>query len=238
MRIRRDVVAGILAVATVGCGGSGSASLDTDDQKASYAIGLGMGENLKPTGDHLDLAALRVGIEDALAERDTRVPEEELQAIMTVFNQTIQAEMQAEQEALAQTNTEEGAAYLAENGGREEVTTTASGLQYEVLRDGDGASPGAGDQATINYRGTLIDGTEFDSSYERGEPATFQVGGVIPGFAEGLQLMTVGSHYRFVIPGDIAYGPGGNGRDIGPNATLIFEVELLELPAAQEAPGE
>ena len=102
--------------------------------------------------------------------------------------------------------------------------------QYEVLQEGDGASPGPQDQVTIHYRGTLIDGTQFDSSYDRGEPATFGVGGVIPGFSEGLQLMTVGSQYKFYIPGSLAYGPQGSGNVIGPNETLIFEVELLEIP--------
>jgi FKBP-type peptidyl-prolyl cis-trans isomerase len=112
------------------------------------------------------------------------------------------------------------------------VTITASGLQYEVLREGEagGAQPTPADQVSIHYRGTLIDGTEFDSSYSRGQPAQFGVMGVIPGFSEGLQLMTVGSHYRFVIPADMAYGPQGAGSDIGPNAALIFEIELLDIP--------
>lgn len=125
-------------------------------------------------------------------------------------------------------NREAGEAYLAENGAREGVTTTESGLQYEVLEEGDGPSPGPDDQVRIHYRGTLPDGTEFDSSYD-GEPVVFGVGGVIPGFSEGLQLMEVGSSYRFVIPSDIAYGPQGSGGVIGPDATLIFEVELFEI---------
>ena len=129
---------------------------------------------------------------------------------MTAFNETLRSEMEAENLAEASRNLEEGADYLEEHGARDGVTTTASGLQYEVLREGEGASPGPSDRVTIQYRGTLIDGTEFDSSYERGEPATFAVSNVIPGFSEGLQLMPPGSHYRFVIPGDIGLRfPGG-----------------------------
>jgi FKBP-type peptidyl-prolyl cis-trans isomerase len=138
-------------------------------------------------------------------------------------------EQQQKQEEAGGKNLEEGEAYVAENGGKEGVTTTESGLQYEVLTEGDGSAPTAEGRVSIHYRGSLIDGKEFDSSYERGEPAVFGVGGVIPGFSEALQLMQVGGHYRFVIPGELAYGPNGNGADIGPNATLIFEIELLEI---------
>ena len=227
----RHKIAGVLFVVTMfGCQAAGSVSLESDDQKASYGIGLNIGASLNAARNHLDLEALTVGIEDALAEREQRIPQEEIQEILLAFDETVRVEMQAESEAEAMTNSEEGAAYLAENGAREGVTTTASGLQYEVLRDAEGDRAGAADRATVHYRGTLLDGTEFDSSYERDEPATFQVGGVIPGFAEGLQLMPVGSQYRFVIPGDLAYGEGGSPPNIGPNATLVFEVELLEIP--------
>ena len=227
----RHMIAGTLLVVTMfGCQAAGSASLESDDQKASYGIGLNIGANLIAARNHLDMEALTVGIADALAEREQRIPQDEIQEILLAFDETVRAEMQAESEEEALRNSEEGAAYLTENGAREGVTTTASGLQYEVLRPGEGDRPGAADRATMHYRGTLLDGTEFDSSYERGEPATFQVGGVIPGFAEGLQLMPAGSQYRFVIPGDLAYGEGGSPPNIGPNATLVFEVELLEIP--------
>ena len=178
---------------------------------------------------HLDIAALRVGIEDALAEREQRIPEEELEEIMVAFGETLQLEAAAERVAQSERNIEEGEAFLAENGAREGVTTTETGLQYEVLREGDGERPGEASQATIHYRGTLVDGTEFDSSYERDEPAVFPLNGVIPGFSEGLQLMQVGSQYRFVMPADLAYGESGSPPSIGPDATLIFEVELLEI---------
>ena len=218
--------------ATVGCQQGGTAALESDDEKASYAIGYDLGQNLIVARNHLDLGSLSAGIEDALAEREQQLSEEEVQTIMTAFNETIRTEMEEENLAEAARNLEEGAAYLAENEARDGVTTTASGLQYEVVRDGDGARLASSDRARIHYRGTLIDGTEFDSSYARDEPATFGVSDVIPGFSEGLQLMSVGSHYRFVIPSDIGYGPGGAPPDIGPNATLIFEVELLDIPGS------
>jgi FKBP-type peptidyl-prolyl cis-trans isomerase len=212
------------------CGsGTGSASLDTDDQKASYGIGMDVGQNLLPAEGRLDMAAFQKGLADALAERDGAVPEEELQAALQAFSAAVMEEQQQKQEEAGAKNLEEGEAYLAENGAKEGVTTTESGLQYEVLTEGDGPAPTGDDRVSIHYRGSLIDGKEFDSSYDRGEPAVFGVGGVIPGFSEALQLMAVGGHYRFVIPGGLAYGPNGNGADIGPNATLIFEIELLEI---------
>jgi len=234
MRRTRPLLAAALVAALAGCESteSATAEFETDQQKASYGIGLRMGGQLQPAADHIDMAAFRAGIDDALADREPRVGDEEIQSAMEAFNQAVQAEMTAEAEAEGQRNTEEGGAFLAENGAREGVVTTDSGLQYEVLREGEGASPGPDDRVTIHYRGTLIDGTEFDSSYERGSPATFSVGGVISGFSEGLQLMSVGGQYRFYVPGAIGYGPRGNPPDIGPNATLIFEVELLEIPAS------
>ena len=230
MRILTTATCLLLLGTAIGCArNSGSVALDSDGQKASYAIGYDLGQNLLVARDHLDMDILWAAIQDALAERDHRLSDEEVQTVMTTFNETLRSEMEAENLAEASRNLEEGVDYLEEHGARDGVTTTASGLQYEVLREGEGASPGPSDRVTIQYRGTLIDGTEFDSSYERGEPATFAVSNVIPGFSEGLQLMPTGSHYRFVIPGDIGYGSQGAPPDIGPNATLIFEVELLEI---------
>jgi len=228
MKIQLGITTALLVATVPGCQGSGSVSLDTDDQKASYGIGLDIGQNLMTVESHLDIAALRVGIEDALAEREQRIPEEELEEIMVAFSETLQLEAAAERVTQSERNIEEGEAFLAENGAREGVTTTETGLQYEVLREGDGERPGEDSRATIHYRGTLVDGTEFDSSYEREEPAVFPLNGVIPGFSEGLRLMQVGSQYRFAMPADIAYGESGSPPSIGPNATLIFEVELLE----------
>lgn len=212
---------------TAGSGDFASASLDSDDQKASYGIGLNVGRQIADTRDQLDRAAFMRGVNDALEDNDLAVPEDELQRVLTAFSQQIQAAAAQERARLGQENAEAGAAYQAENGQREGVTTTDSGLQYEVLREGDGASPTAESTVRLHYRGSLIDGTEFDSSYD-GEPAEFNAGRLIPGFTEALLLMSEGSHFRIVIPSEIGYGPGGSGT-IPPNATLIFEIELIEI---------
>ena len=216
----------LLATTVLACGGDRSVTLESDDQKASYAIGLDMGGQLEPAADHVDVSALLKGVEDALAGREPAVAEEELREIMTRFNQTIREEQEQERAAMASQNETEGAAFLADNGNKEGVTTTESGLQYEVIAEGDGPRPESGQRAILHYRGTLLDGTEFDSSYG-GDPANFAVDGLIPGFTEALRLMSVGSHYRIWIPSNLAYGPNGAGGDIGPNATLIFEIELI-----------
>ncbi len=234
MRFRYGAALVMVVATASACGQGGSVSLDSNDSKASYGIGQDIGRNLKPAASHLDMDAFMQGIEDVLAEMDPALPPEELQAAIQQFSQEVSAEQEAEHAAQAETNIVEGEAYAVENGAKEGVTTTESGLQYEVLEQGDGAMPGSTDQVSIHYRGTLVDGTEFDSSYERGMPATFGVDGVIPGFTEALMLMNVGSKYRVVIPAGLAYGPGGSGDVIGPNATLIFEMELLEIV---EAPG-
>ena len=219
-------------VAFMGCEGRvamDSADLETSDQKAAYGIGLNIGRQLTETKDRLDRPAFLRGVEDALQGNESAVPSDELQVELQTFAEEIQNASQQDFDRLAAENSASGDAYLVENRSKEGVMTTESGLQYEVLSQGDGPMPGSEDQVQLHYRGTLIDGTEFDSSYERGEPAQFGVGGVIPGFSEALQLMSVGSHFRVVIPSEIGYGPQGTGGPIGPNATLIFEIELLEI---------
>jgi len=229
-RIGTALLAASFVIAGCSNGGSASfesATLDSDDQKASYGIGLNVGRQIADTREHLDRSAFMRGVVDALDENDQALTDEELQTVLTAFGQKIQAAA-AQAQALAGTeNAQIGADYQAENGAREDVITTESGLQYEVLRAGDGAAPTTDNQVRLHYRGTLIDGTEFDSSYD-GDPAVFPAGGLISGFTEALLLMQVGSHYRIVIPSEIAYGPGGSGA-IPPNATLIFEIELLEV---------
>jgi len=235
MRFPYGLTATAAVIALAGCqaggsgGSAGTASLETDDQQASYAIGVQVGTNLRPTGDHLDVDAFVRGMNDALAEAEPALTEEQMMAASQKLQAAVQEEQTLIAAEMAETNTAEGLAYLAENSAKDGVVSMESGLQYEVLRDGEGPTPSGEDAVTIHYRGTLLDGTEFDSSYERNEPATFGVNGVIPGFSEGLQLMPVGSQYRFVIPGDIAYGPQGTQGMIGPNQTLIFEVELIEI---------
>lgn len=222
-----------VSILLVGCSGGGSgsfdsAALDSGDQKASYGMGLNVGTQIVDAKDRLDRAAFMRGVEDALQSRDPAITREEIQASLQAFATEIQASAAAARESAAADNLAEGEAFLAENGARDGVVTTESGLQYEVLREGEGVSPGPEDEVNLHYRGTLTDGTEFDASYG-GAPATFGVGAVIPGFSEALQLMTPGSHFRVVIPSDIAYGRQGAGADIGPNAVLIFEIELFEI---------
>lgn len=219
----------VLSLSVASCqepSSSDSASLETDDQVASYGVGRNVGQSLQAAEGRLDMDAFLRGVEDAMAGREPAVPQEEIQAAVQQFSRSLQAEERERRTAEAEENREEGTAYLEENAAREGVTVTESGLQYEVLEEGDGPSPESGDRVTIHYTGTLTDGTEFDSSPE-GEPATFDVDRVIPGFSEGLKLMEVGSTYRFVIPSELGYGEQGAGQAIGPGETLIFEVELL-----------
>jgi FKBP-type peptidyl-prolyl cis-trans isomerase FkpA/FKBP-type peptidyl-prolyl cis-trans isomerase FklB len=209
-----------------------SAAMETNDQKAAYGIGMNMGTQLRAANDRLDRAAFMRGFEDGMQGAESRIPESEVQAALMEFGSQLEAAENAARAAEGQENLAAGTAYLEQNRAKPGVTTTASGLQYEVLRAGDGERPSAESVVRIHYRGTLIDGTEFDSSYGRGEPAEFPIDGVIAGFSEALRLMPVGSQWRIVIPSDIAYGPSGSGP-IGPNSTLIFEIELLEIVDAE-----
>ena len=229
MRLRGKWTATFVVMTLTACQAGGTATLETDDQIASYGFGLDIGRSLEPTVSHLDQDALLQGIVDLLDGSEPAIPLDQLAEVTERVGTLIREEQNAEFESMTESNRVEGEAYLASNAEKDGVMATASGLQYEVLREGEpgGAQPLPTNQVTIHYRGTLIDGTEFDSSYSRGQPATFGVTGVIPGFSEGLQLMTVGSQYRFVIPAQLAYGPQGAGSDIGPNATLIFEIELI-----------
>lgn len=232
----RTTALGSLLLA-LACSGEGtpsaeSAALETNDQKAAYGIGMNMGTQLRAANERLDRAAFMRGFEDGLQGSESQIPEPEVQAALMEFGSQLEAQATAARTAEGEENAAEGTAYLAQNRAKPGVTTTASGLQYEVMRAGTGERPTAESTVRIHYRGTLIDGTEFDSSYGRGEPAEFPLDGVIQGFSEALQLMPVGSQWRIVIPSEIAYGPGGSGP-IGPNSTLIFEIELLEIVDAE-----
>ncbi len=208
-------------------------TLDTPEQRLSYGIALRMGERMKSDGMSLDVDAYSQGIRDAFEGGEAKLTDEEINAEMMAFQERLQAEQQAAQEAAATVNAEAGTAFLAENANRDGVTVTESGLQYEVIEAGEGAKPGLEDTVEVHYRGTLIDGTEFDSSYSRGQTVSFGVTQVIPGWTEALQLMSVGAKYKLYIPSDLAYGPAGAGQAIGPNATLIFDVELVSIVAAE-----
>ncbi len=223
----RGALAGVaLLVSACGGTGSSSATLETDAQKASYGIGVDMGRNLAPAKDLMDMKAFQRGLEDAMAGRDPALGQDEIQTAMQAFGQEVMKAQQEARSTAGEKNKAEGEAFLAQNKTKEGVVTTESGLQYEVLTQGDGPKPTADDEVRVHYRGTTIAGVAFDSSYG-GEPAEFKVGRVVPGFAEALQLMPVGSKYRVVIPSDLAYGDQGSGGTIEPNATLIFEIELL-----------
>ncbi len=198
--------------------------------RLSYALGLSMGNNFKASGIESiavnDFAAGVAAVYDGAAPRMTY---DEAKAEIQKFFTALEAKQQEAAKQIAEVNTKAGEAFLAENGKRPEVKTTASGLQYEVIKEGDGAMPLPTDQVEVHYTGKLIDGTVFDSSEERGMPATFGVTQVIPGWVEALQLMKAGSKWRLYIPSQLAYGPQGAGGVIGPNATLIFDVELLKV---------
>lgn len=213
-------------------------ALDTPEQRLSYGVALGLGRNMANDGMTIDVDAFAAGLRDALSGAAQKLSDEDIQAEMVAFQQRIDAEREANSQALGQANAAAATVFLTENGAREGVLTTPSGLQYEVLEAGAGASPGADDRVQVHYRGTLLDGTEFDSSYARGEPVVFGVGQVISGWTEALQLMQVGAKYKLFIPSDLAYGAGGAGDLIGPNAALIFEVELLDIPSQQAAAAE
>jgi len=195
--------------------------MDNEKDKASYSLGMLIGQNTQNFGD-LNFDALLEGLKKQHNGEETAIALEEADATLKAYQQKVTAE----KAAVAAT---EGEAYLAENKEREGVTVTDTGLQYEVITEGDGPKPAVTDTVRVHYVGTLLDGTEFDSSVARGEPAEFGLNGVIPGWTEGLQLMNTGSKYRFVIPSALAYGERGAGGSIGPGATLIFEVELLEI---------
>lgn len=203
--------------------------LKTNEQKVSYTIGADMGQSIKQIDQNgeIDLDTLIDGLKQAYAGEDLEMTPEAMEEAMKTFAEARMKEMKAEMENAAKENAEKGKAFLDENKGKDGVKTTDSGLQYKVLKEGDGAQPTKDDAVTVNYEGKLIDGTVFDSSYERGEPITFNLGDVIPGWTEGLQMMKEGGKYTFFIPAELAYGEQGAGPAIGPNSTLIFDVELL-----------
>jgi len=217
------------------------AQLKDQKDKASYSIGYDIGETFKKQNVELNPDTLFGGLKDALAGKEALLTKEEREKTLQAFQKEMMEKQIAASKEAATKNASEGEKFLAENKKKEGVKTTASGLQYKVLKEGAGPSPKETDTVVTNYRGTLIDGTEFDSSFKRNEPATFQVNRVIKGWIEALQLMKPGAKYQLVIPSSLAYGERGAGQLIGPNATLVFEVELLSIkppePAATVAPG-
>jgi len=198
--------------------------------RISYALGLSMGNNFKGSGiESINVKDFADGVAAVFEGAQPKMSYDEAKLEIQKFFQELDAKQQAAAAEMAKVNEAAGQAFLAENGKRAEVVTTASGLQYEVLTEGAGQSPAATDQVVVHYTGKLIDGTVFDSSVERGQPATFGVTQVIPGWVEALQMMKPGAKWRVFIPSNLAYGPQGAGGVIGPNATLIFDVELLSI---------
>ena len=210
--------------------------LKTQKEKASYAIGEKIGLGLKKDEVDVDAASLSRGLRDALAGNKPMLTDEEAQAALTAMAAELRAKQELKLEALSAPQKKAGAEYLAANQGKEGVVTLPSGLQYKILKEGTGPKPTATDKVVCNYRGTLIDGTEFDSSYKRNEPVTFPVNQVIKGWTEALQLMPVGSKWQLFLPSDLAYGNQGAGKEIAPGSTLIFEVELLSIAPKPEMP--
>ena len=230
--MRKTILTALLSLASAGMmqaqEGKGAAAVPAEPTASDvgYALGCLIGKNISSQGLKPDFEALVKGLKETMEGKKPTLSDQQLQ-------ETIQKHQMAAAAAAGPKNTETGKAFLEKNGKREGVKTTASGLQYEVLKAGEGAKPAATDTVKVHYHGTLIDGTVFDSSVDRGEPISFPLNRVIKGWTEGVQLMPVGSKYKFVIPSDLAYGAQGAGGKIGPNATLIFEVELLAIePAA------
>jgi FKBP-type peptidyl-prolyl cis-trans isomerase FklB len=201
----------------------------TEKEKVSYIIGISVGRDLKRQGIDVDGDVLVKGLKDALAGAQPAITDQDAQETMKAFRQEITARKQEETKKAAEENKKQEEAFLAENGKKEGVQTLSSGLQYKVLKEGSGDKPTVYDTVTVNYRGTLLNGTEFDSSYKRNQPATLPMNGVIRGWIEALQMMKTGSKWQLFIPAKLAYGEAGAGDRIPPNAMLIFDVELLSI---------
>ena len=232
----KSITTAALAISLIACTATAAdtkMTLKDDKDKISYSIGLNIGRSMKSEGLPINPDALAAAMKDVFSGAKPLLTDEEVKVVMENFQKEMQAkQLKSREEGLGK-NKAEGEKFLADNKKKAGVKSTASGLQYTVIKDGTGKTPKATDTVSTHYRGTLINGTEFDSSYKRGEPAEFPVNGVIKGWTEALQLMKEGSKWQLYIPSDLAYGERGAGKDIGPNSTLIFEIELLKVKAAQ-----
>lgn len=213
--------------------------LATEKEQVSYMVGMAMARQLQPMKDEIDVDTLMKAVKTSLAGGKLLLDDKQAAEISEAFGQKMQAKQIADMLKKAKDNQEAGQKFLAENGKKPGVVTTASGLQYQVITEGKGAKPKSTDVVRVNYKGTLLDGKTFDSTYDRNEPAMFQLEQVVPGWKEGIALMPVGSKYRFWIPSDLGYGEQGTpGGPIGPNATLVFEVELLDIVKPGQMPNQ
>ena len=227
---RRIAMAMCAAVALSGAAFAADApELKTDKEKISYSIGMNLGGSLKRDSIEVDPDMLAKGLKDSYGGGKTLLTEDQARQALEDFQKTLMAKKAETMQKLSEKNKADGEKFLAENGKKESVKTLPSGLQYKEIAPGTGKSPKTTDTVTTHYKGTLIDGTEFDSSYKRGEPVSFPVSGVIAGWTEALQLMKEGAKWQLFVPPNLAYGERGAGREIGPNATLIFEVELISI---------
>ena len=219
----------VLGLAYGICSASEPVELKTENDKINYSVGYRLGSDFQRQGVEMNSAIVQKGIDDATGGGEALMTEEEMRTVMMTMATRIKAEQMEKMKQQGAENVKAGEAFLAENAGKEGVKTTDSGLQYKVITAGEGKSPQKSDKVTVHYRGTLIDGTEFDSSYSRNEPATFGVGQVIPGWTEALQMMKEGDKWEIYIPSKLGYGERGAGAKIPPNSTLIFEVELISV---------
>ena len=212
-------------------------TLKTQKDKLSYALGMNLGSNLHKETVEVDPAIVLRGLKDGLAAGKMLLTEDEARATLTQLQTEVRSKQQEKMKVAGELNKKEGVEFLAANKSKEGVVILPSGLQYKILTEGTGPKPTASDTVVCNYRGTLISGAEFDSSYKRGQPASFPVNGVIKGWTEALQLMPVGSKWQLFVPAELGYGDRGAGADIGPGATLIFEVELLSIQGKDKPEG-
>jgi len=218
-------------------GGADKSALKDKKEKVSYSIGVDIGNTMKKQSMDIDPDVLAKGLKDAFTGGKTLMTEQEVTETLNGLRMEMMAKQQERMKEAGEKNKKEGEAFLAENKKKEGVVTLPSGLQYKVITEGTGKMPKLTDTVTVNYKGTLIDGTEFDSSYKRGQPATFPVNGVIPGWTEALQLMKEGSKWQVFIPSNLAYGERGAGNQITPNAVLIFDVELISVKSGEDHPS-
>jgi len=223
----------LMVLLLLGCGGGADdtekapVSLEGEVARSSYAVGYNYGNNIRRIAGEMDIDALLAGVRDAYEKGEARMKPEELQQRLQQFQKDVMQRDQAQRQEESSRNIAEGDAFRQANAKKPGVKVTPSGLQYEVIKPGNGPVPKPSDRVRVHYHGTLVDGTVFDSSVQRGEPITFRLDRLIPGWVEGIQLMKVGAKYRFVIPPELAYGQRGSPPKIGADATLVFEVELL-----------
>jgi FKBP-type peptidyl-prolyl cis-trans isomerase FklB len=233
--MKRILIAAVLAFFSLGvCLAAEKQDLKNENDRISYSVGYQVGGDFKRQGVELNPDLLVEGVQDAMSGAKPLMTQQEMNKTLVDLKKKIMTAQREGQKKAAEKNLAEGKKFLAENAKKEGVTTLPSGLQYKVIAKGTGASPKRTDNVTVHYKGTLIDGTEFDSSYKRGKPATFRVDGVIAGWTEGLQLMKPGAKWLLFVPSNLAYGERGAGSRIGPNSALVFEVELISVEASKQ----